>query len=108
MGNKTVFVVEASPAFSAAFAEAPSETYLPELARRLEEIWSITPGQLTAAYGHAWKMARPVKGGKHFVMPPTGAFICGDSRCEPSVENVWLDGNKAAQEVIGYLSKQHQ
>jgi predicted NAD/FAD-dependent oxidoreductase len=105
VGNKTVFVVEASPTFSAAFTDAPSETYLPELARRHEEIWSIPSGQLTAAYGNAWRLARPIKGAKNHVTPPPGAFICGDSRCEPTVENVWLDGNKAAQEVLGYLAK---
>jgi renalase len=105
VGNKTVFVVEATPLFSSAFAEAPSETYLPDLVRRHEEIWSIPRGQISAAYGHAWKFARPVRGGKHYVTPPSGGFICGDSRCEPTVENVWLDGNKAAQEVLTYLAK---
>jgi renalase len=105
VGNKTVFVVEASPTFSGAFAEAPSETYLPELARRHEEVWGIPRGQMTAAYGHAWKYARPVRGGKRYVTPPAGAFICGDSRTESTVESVWLDGNKAAQEVLGYLAK---
>jgi predicted NAD/FAD-dependent oxidoreductase len=105
VGNKTVFVVEASPLFSSAFADAPSETYLPDLVRRHEEIWSIPAGQISAAYGHSWKFARPVRGGKRYVTPPAGGFICGDSRCEPTVENVWLDGNKAAQEVISYLAK---
>jgi predicted NAD/FAD-dependent oxidoreductase len=104
VGNKTVFVVEATPTFSRAFADAPSETYLPDLVRRHEEIWSIPGGQISAAYGHSWKYARPAKGGKHYVTPPAGGFICGDSRTEPTVENVWLDGNKAAQEVLGYLS----
>ena len=105
VGNKTVFVVEASPRFSSAFIDAPSETYLPDLARRHEEIWSIPRGQMTAAYGHAWKLARPVAGTKQRVTLPSGGFICGDSRAEASVENVWLDGHKAAQDVIAYLSK---
>ena len=104
VGNKTVFVVEATPTFSRAFNDAPSETYLPDLVRRHEEIWSIPSGQISAAYGHSWKCARPAKGGKHYVTPPAGGFVCGDSRTEPTVENVWLDGNKAAQEVLSYLA----
>jgi renalase len=104
VGNKTVFVVEATPTFSRAFSDAPSETYLPDLVRRHEDIWSIPSGQISAAYGHSWKFARPTKGGKHYVTPPAGGFICGDARTEPTVENVWLDGNKAAQEVLSYLA----
>ena len=105
VGNKTVFVVEASARFSHAFADAPSETYLPDLARRHEEIWNIPRGQMTAAFGHAWKLARPAAGTKKRVALPSGGFICGDSRADATVESVWLDGAKAAQEVITYLSK---
>jgi predicted NAD/FAD-dependent oxidoreductase len=107
VGNKTVFVVEATPLFSSAFIDAPSETYLPDLVRRHEEIWKIPSGQISAAYGIAWKLARPIRGARHHVTPPAGGFICGDSRAEPTVESVWIDGNKAAQEVLSYLSKQH-
>ena len=105
VGNKTVFVVEASPRFSTAFADAPSETYLPDLARRHEEIWNIPRGQMTAAFGFAWKLARPIVSTKKRVALPSGGFICGDSRSDATVESVWLDGAKAAQEVITYLSK---
>jgi renalase len=103
VGNKTVFVVEASPRFSAEFVDAPSDAYLPTLIRRHEEIWGIPTGHLAAAYGHCWKYARPLPGQQRFVAPPTGGFICGDSRTDSTVENVWLDGNKAAQEVLAYL-----
>ena len=104
VGNKTVFVVQATPRFSLAFAQAPSETYLPDLVRKHEEIWSIPEGYMTAAYGHCWTYARPQKGKQHRVELPPGAFICGDSRTDPTVENVWLDGQKAAQEVLKYLA----
>jgi renalase len=103
VGNKTVFVVEASPRYSRDFADAPSETYLPDLVRRHEEIWGIPSGQITAASGHCWKYGRPVESQKRRVDPPPGGFICGDSRTESTVENVWLDGHKAAQEVLKYL-----
>lgn len=103
VGNKSVFVVEATPRYSREYAEAPSETYLPDLIRKHEEIWSLPSGQLTARYGHYWKYARPQSGQQRRVELPPGAFICGDSRTDATVENVWLDGHKAAQEVLAYL-----
>jgi predicted NAD/FAD-dependent oxidoreductase len=103
VGNKAVFVVEAGPNYSREFADAPSETYLPDMARKHEEIWSIPAGQMTAAYGHCWKFARPLPNRPHLPKLPPGAFICGDSRTESTVENVWLDGQKAAREVLKHL-----
>jgi renalase len=103
VGNKTVFVVEAGPNYSREFADAPSETYLPDLVRKHEEIWGIPTGHMTAAYGHCWNLARPLQGRQRLVKPPPGGFICGDSRTESTVENVWLDGQKAALEVLKYL-----
>ncbi len=105
VGTKTVFVVEASPKYSREFAGAPSETYLPDLVRKHEEMWSIPAGQITAAYAHCWNHARPQAGEKHQVPLPRGSFICGDSRTESTVETVWLDGHKAAKEVLAYLDK---
>jgi renalase len=104
VGNKTVFVVEASPRYSSEFVDAPSETYLPELIRKHEEIWGIPAGQVVAAFGHHWPYARPVSGRQRQVDPPPGGFICGDSRTESTVEKVWLDGHKAAGEVLAYLN----
>jgi renalase len=105
VGNKTVFVVEASPAYSRDFIDAPTETYLPDIVRRHEQMWSIPSGQITAAYGHCWKYARPAEGQKRAVELPPGGFICGDSRTEPTVESVWRDGQKAAEEVLIYLAR---
>ena len=105
VGPKTVFVVQAAPDYSREFAGAPSETYLPDLVRKHEEIWDIPSGKITAAYGHCWQFARPQADRQRHVKPPPGAFICGDSRTESTVENVWLDGHKAAKEVLAYLSK---
>jgi predicted NAD/FAD-dependent oxidoreductase len=105
VGNKTVFVVEASPRYSRENADAPSETYLPALIRKHEELWRIPAGKMTAAYGHCWNYARAVPGQQRQVDPPPGAFICGDSRTDSIVEKVWIDGNKAAKEVLTYLAK---
>ena len=105
VGNKTVFVVLGAPGYSREFAEAPSETYLPDLVRKHEEIWSIPAGQITAAYGHCWSHASHLPGQRRTVSLPAGGFICGDSRTDCTVESVWLDGRKAAQEVLSYLGK---
>lgn len=105
VGNKTVFVVEATPRYSLEHAGAPQEKYLPELVREHEDTWGIPTGQLSASYGLLWKYARPRTGTQADVALPPGAFLCGDSRTEATVENVWLDGQKAAQEVLHYLAK---
>ncbi len=105
VGNKTVFVVEATPGYSLEFADAPSEIYLPALVKKHEEVWEIPAGRLTAASGNCWKFARPKHGQRRPIQLPAGAFLCGDSRTDPTVEDVWLDGQKAGQEVLSYLAK---
>lgn len=104
VGNKTVFVVEAGADFSREFLNAPPDEYLPEIVRRHEELWGIPEGQLTAAFGHCWVNARSL----HDLPPPftlpQGAFMCGDSRSASTVEGVWIDGQKAAREVLAYLA----
>jgi renalase len=104
VGNKTVFIVEATPGYSAQFADAPSDEYLPAIVAKHEEVWEIPAGRLTAAFGHCWRFARPKHGQRHEVLLPRGAFLCGDSRTDPTVEDVWLDGVKAGHEVIQYLA----
>jgi renalase len=104
VGTKTVFVLEATPGYSLAHLDEPTEKYLPELIREHEAVWGIPSGQLTASFGRLWKYARPKAGTQVEAKLPAGAFICGDSRTESTVENVWLDGQKAAQEVLRYLA----
>ncbi len=104
VGNKTVFVVEAGPEYSREFVHAPSDTYLPGLVKRHEEMWGIPEGQLTAAFGHCWSYARSIHDFPRQVTLPPGAFICGDSRSPSAVEKVWIDGHKAAAEVQAYLA----
>jgi renalase len=104
VGNKTVFVVQAAPRFSEEYADAPSEAYLPELVRKHEELWHIPTGQGTASSGHSWPYARPAHPPQLKLDLPPGAFTCGDSRTDSTVEKVWMDGQKAAQEVLTYLN----
>jgi renalase len=104
VGNKTVFVAQASPAFSRNYDSAPPETYLPLLAHQNEDIWRIPPGLLTASSGHRWTFGRPQEGPRRRIDLPAGAFFCGDSRTDSSVENVWLDGRNTAHEVLSHLA----
>jgi len=104
VGNKTVFVVEATARYSRECAESPSEVYLPDLIKKHEAIWGIPNKRMTAAYGYSWKFGHPRKSTTPLPELPPGAFICGDSRAESTVEGVWLDGQKAAMEVLRYLN----
>jgi renalase len=104
VGNKTVFVVHASSNYSRQYVEAPPDLYLPDLVQAHEEVWGIPGGQLMASYGHCWIYGRPRNDFSHNLGLPTGAFICGDSRTTSTVEDVWLDGQKAAREVVSYLA----
>ncbi len=59
VGNKTVFIVEATPGYSQQHADTPSEDYLPAIVAKHEEVWEIPSGRLTAASGHCWRFGRP-------------------------------------------------
>ena len=103
IGDKTVFVVQASSRFSRENAQVPPENYLPVLAKENAKLWQITDVPCSASYGHLWTYGRPLDHPPHRIDLPDGAFICGDSRVDSTLENVWLDGRKAAQEVLTYL-----
>jgi predicted NAD/FAD-dependent oxidoreductase len=105
IGDKSVFVVQATPAFSREHFDEPPEKYAPLLAMENEELWHIPPNQRTAVYGHRWHYARSSPTLRHRVHPPRGAFFCGDSRTESAIEDVWLDGRRAAGEVLVYLAE---
>jgi len=103
-GDKTVFVALASPRFSREYADTPPEKYLPLLAAENEKLWQIADGTCTASSGHRWTYARPIGPSHRPIELPPGAFLCGDSRVDSTVEQVWLDGQSAAQEVVEYLA----
>ncbi len=108
VGDKTVYVVQATARFSRDHAQSPPEEYLPKLASAHEELWKIPSGQSTARFGHCWTYGYPKEDSRFPVKLPKGAFVCGDSRTEPTVEEVWLDGRKAAREVLAYLNAERQ
>ena len=101
--NKTVFVVHAGPQFSLKFADRPADEYVPLLVQANDEVWKIPAGKCTATFGHRWRLSQPAEQERHPFTLPRGAFVCGDSCCAPIVEEVWLDGRRAAEEVLDYL-----
>jgi renalase len=104
IGNKTVFVVHAASAFSVAHADEDPEDYLPILAAEHERMWHLPSGLCRARSAHIWVYGRPRPETRSIVELPPGAFVCGDSYSESTVEDVWLDGQRAAADVMQYLT----
>ena len=105
LGEKTVFVLEATSAFSRTHAARAGDDCVPELARAHEDAWKIPSGRYTASFVHHWSYAFPRANDRKKLELPPGAFACGDARTESKVEPVWLDGRRAADEVMTYLKR---
>jgi renalase len=103
IGSKSVFVVQASSAFSVANADQPPENYLALLIDEHERLWHLPAGLCRARSIHVWRYGRPKAATRYEPACPPGAFFCGDSRSESTVEDVWLDGRRTAQDVLAYL-----
>ena len=105
LGDKTVFILEATANFSRTRAERPSDDYIPELARVHEDAWKIPNGRYTASFIHLWPYAFPRQNHPAKLELPRGAFACGEARWGSKVETAWLDGRRAASEVIAHLKR---
>ena len=104
IGNKSVFVVHAASAFSVAHAEEDPEDYLPVLAAEHERMWHLPSGLCRARSAHIWRYGRPRPDTRTIVELPPSAFLCGDTCSESTVEDVWLDGQRAAADVVQHLT----
>ena len=104
IGNKSVFVVHASRRFSVAHADQPPENYVARIIEEHERLWHLPSGLCRARSIHVWPFGRPKEETRHAPSCPPGAFYCGDSRSESTVEEVWLDGRRTAQDVLAYLA----
>jgi renalase len=104
MDEKTVFVVQAGFRFSLANADEPPEKYLSQLIEANNDLWEIAEGKCTASFGHRWRLSWPRTETRQAVPLPPGAFMCGDSLSGSTVEEVWLDGRRAAEEVLDFLA----
>lgn len=99
--GKTVIVVEASRDFSNAHLEDDPDDYLPPLLKSVHETWEI-PISLQAAgtFAHRWRFARVLQPLPDSFTPPPGVYLTGDSLGESGVEQVWLEGLRAAERVL--------
>jgi renalase len=104
IGSRTVFVVNASSAFSVKYANEPPEHYLPILIDEHERMWHLPAGLSRARSVHVWRYGRPKPESRRDVELPAGTFLCGDSHTNSTVEDVWLDGRRAAAEVLARLN----
>ena len=104
VGQKTVFVVNASPRFSRKHLDEPPESYLPALVEENSKLWKLTEQTSTASSIHRWTYAHPRTDSAQKVECPAGAFLCGDSLAPSTVEAVWIDGQRVAKEVLAFLS----
>lgn len=101
--GQTVFVAQASPAWSGEFFEAPPEQWAAELQVLLEERWALPKDARRASFTHRWRFARLITSPE---LPelPAGFFISGDARSESRVESAWLAGLQTATQVIEWCA----
>ncbi|MEM1157270.1 MAG: FAD-dependent oxidoreductase [Verrucomicrobiota bacterium] len=102
LGNKTVFVAQASENFSTQWIEGSPDDYLELLLDQLKQHWELS-GQPSAVFSHRWRYARKA-GPAALPDLARGLFIAGDSRVDSKIEQVWLDGKRSAQEISSYLA----
>ncbi len=101
--GQTVFVAQASPAWSGEFFEAPPEQWAAGLQWQLEEKWALPTEARRASFTHRWRFARLITSPE---LPelPTGFFVGGDVRLESRVESAWLSGLQTATQVIEWYA----
>ncbi|MEM6883407.1 MAG: FAD-dependent oxidoreductase [Verrucomicrobiota bacterium] len=102
-GNKTVFVVQASEEFSRRWIESDPDKYVPILKTGLKDAWKLSANP-TAVFSHRWLYARKANPVDLPTLAP-GLFVAGDSCVDSKIEQVWLDGKRAAQEISAYIEK---
>lgn len=74
-GGKSVYVIQASPAYSQKYLEKDPADWLSDLSERLEKSWGLSPDKRGATFGHRWRYARRGRG----VQQPSHwrmGFIC--------------------------------
>jgi predicted NAD/FAD-dependent oxidoreductase len=99
-GGKSVYVVQASTAYSQQFLEKDPAEWLRDLSERLEKSWGLSPDKRGATFGHRWRYARRGRGVQQPSALADGLYLCGDSVTESRVESVWRSGIEVAEKVL--------
>ncbi len=98
----TVFVVQASVAFSSQFCEADAADWGDRLQDQLETSWELDRAAYQARFLHRWRFARRVTTLNPSVLPD-GFFLCGDSVSESRIEDAWTSGVATAERVLAVI-----
>lgn len=99
--GETVFVVQASPAFSREQLEADPAAWADRLREELEARWHLSAADRLEQFTHRWRYARPLQPLDPATLTlPRGLHLCGDSYGEARVEGAWLSGRECARAVL--------
>jgi renalase len=99
-GEKSVYVIQASTAYSQKYLEKDPAEWLSDLSERLERSWGLSPAKRGATFGHRWRYARRGRGADHLSALAGGLYLCGDSVSDSRVESVWKSGIEVAGKVL--------
>ena len=99
-GGKSVYVIQASTAYSQEYLEKDPAEWLSDLSERLEKSWGLSPDKRGATFGHRWRYARRGRGAQHPSALADGLYLCGDSVTDSRVESVWKSGIEVAEKVL--------
>jgi len=99
-GGKSVYVIQASTAYSQKYLEKDPAEWLSDLSERLEKSWGLSPDKRGATFGHRWRYARRGRGVQQPSALADGLYLCGDSVTESRVESVWRSGIEVAEKVL--------
>ena len=99
-GGKSVYVIQASTAYSQKFLEKDPAEWLSDLSERLEKSWGLSRDKRGATFGHRWRYARRGRGAQQPSALADGLYLCGDSVTDSRVESVWQSGVEVAERVL--------
>jgi predicted NAD/FAD-dependent oxidoreductase len=102
--DRTVFVSQASEAFSREFLEADPAIWAAALTDLTVRTWNVNPADIIDRFTHRWRYARIASPA---TLPPLphGTFFAGDATSASRVESAWLGGRETAARVAAFLTK---
>jgi renalase len=96
----TVYIIQASPAYSREHIEQNPEFWASDLQVLLESVWGLDPARRASVFAHRWRYARRKEGAGAPKDLPKGVFLCGDSITDSRLESVWKSGRMTAEKVL--------
>lgn len=100
--GSTVFVAQASPAFSEHHLEDEPLSWAEHLRHALEDAWKLPAAARGPIFTHRWRYARRIAAVDPGALP-AGFFVAGDAVCDSRVESAWLSGRATAAAVAATL-----